>query len=63
MVLFTFLFIKERNITGYKKDIKQHNIFKTDNKSAYEFFLEDHVTLKTGVMTAENSVLCHRNKL
>ncbi len=28
-----------------------------------ECFLKDHVTLKTGVMASENSVLYHMNKL
>ncbi len=28
-----------------------------------ELFSKDHVTLKTRVMTAENSALLHRNKL
>ncbi len=37
----------------YKKSFHQINFF---------FFLKNRVTLKTGVMTSENSALHHRNK-
>ncbi len=45
------------NIGNNKKLFLEHQI------SILEGFLKEHVTLKTGVMAAENSALHHRNKL
>ncbi len=50
-VLFNFWFIKESWKNGFHKNIKPHNI------CILEWFLKDHVTLKTGVIAAENSAL------
>ncbi len=50
LLFFNFVFIKEskKKVSHVpKNNMKQHNSFNTDNKSA---FLKDHVTLKTGVM-------------
>ncbi len=55
--------ISHRNVKMYHgshKDIKQHISFNIDNKrnvSTHQYIrmiLKDHVTLKTGVMAAEN---------
>ncbi len=52
----------------FHKNIKlQTFFFHFDNKKCYlstksEWFLKDHVTLKTEVMAAENSASHHRNR-
>ncbi len=64
-MLFYLTFYSSKNqrkkYHRFQKNIKQHNSFNTDN--IYKWLLKDHVTLKTGVMADENSVLHHRNKL
>ncbi len=56
---------------GFLQNIKQHNCFLeyTDNNKKYflsgilEWFLKDHVTLKTGVMMLKIQRHHHRNTL
>ncbi len=58
MLFLNVLFIKEsKKKVSVSKTIKLHNSFET------EWFLKDHVPLKTGVMADESSVVCHRNQL
>ncbi len=48
------------------KNIKQHNCFQhwfKKTETLLEWFLKDHVTLKTGVMVLKIQLYHHRNKL
>ncbi len=66
-----FLFSKEYSKKRFHKNNKQHNLFiivtiNIDNKcflSILEWFLKDHVTLKTGVMASKNSALWSQEKI
>jgi len=68
MLLF-WTFCPEKKMYHGFKNIKQDSCFQHYNNNKkkknclFDWFLKDHVTLKTGVIAAENSLLCHRNKL
>ncbi len=47
---------------SFHKNIKQHNYIDLKKKCILEWFLKDHVALKTGVMMLKNTALHHRNK-
>ncbi len=59
--MFFWTFYSSENpdmYNGFPKNIKQHRkIVSWAPISVWEWFLKDHVTIKTGVMAAENSAL------
>ncbi len=66
MLLFWTFYLSKNMYHGFLQNIKQHNCFLeyTDNNNnkyflsgILEWFLKDHVTMKTGVMAAENRAL------
>ncbi len=53
----------EKIYDGFHKNIKQHSCFQhwfVKHQIILEYFLMDHVTLKTGEMTAKNSAVIPR---
>ncbi len=67
-MLFCWTFYSSKNPEKichcFHKNIMQHNCYHAEHQiSILEWFLKDHVTLKTKVMATENSSFHHRNKL
>ncbi len=57
-------FTKKAALRSAVKKTDGSKLIKSDSKGILiKWFMKDHVTLKTGIMAAENSALHHRNKL